>query len=129
MLQVSNDLIALERGSDELLLVNSYEMRPLYVERGRERIREVLAAAPGSTRERILATFPSDEALIRLLIDCGILLEDSGRQQPSEVAKTRTARPGQKNRITLYLLMGESTKNASIALTVPGHTRRIMMPE
>ena len=45
----TKNLIDLERGSDELIVVNSFYMRPLYVARGKERVqaRSVRAARRG----------------------------------------------------------------------------------
>ena len=42
---MTENLIALERGADELLLADSFHLRPLYVQRGRERVKRLLAAA------------------------------------------------------------------------------------
>ena len=84
---MTENLIALERGADELLLADSFHLRPLYVRRGRERVKRLLAAAsPKCSREELLAVFPEDAALIRLLLDHGILsdtpLNRNGCQRP-----------------------------------------------
>ena len=110
MLEVTKNLIALERGAGELLLANSFHMRPLYVRRGGERVRRLLAAAsPGRMAEELEAAFPADAALVRVLRDYRILVDQSSpeRFDGAEIA-AEAIRPRRKSRITLYLLLGES---------------------
>ncbi|MEN6439413.1 MAG: radical SAM protein [Syntrophobacter sp.] len=110
-LQTVKDLIALERGPDELLLVNSFHMLPLYVKRGRAHIRRVLAAASGGcTTGEMEAAFPDDTALIGILREHRILVDISSQpdepDSPDILAEKIACRP--KSTIKLYLLMGES---------------------
>lgn len=100
------DVILLERGSDELLLVDSFHLRPLYVRRGRERIRQVLAeAARGLSIEALEARFPADGPLIDLLVRHGVVGRDREREQADAGGPTPS---GRKGRITLYLLISEA---------------------
>jgi len=106
---MTENLIALERGADELLLADSFYLRPLYVRRGRERVKRLLAAAsPGRSPGELLTVFPEDAALIRLLLEHGILsdapLNRDGCQRPGPAA----APVHPRDRMTLYLLVGES---------------------
>lgn len=116
MLQVTSNLIMLERGADELLLVNSYEMRPLYVKRGRNRFKRIVAAAG---RRRTVAdlgsAFPDETALIGLLRDYRILIDPSSVEK-AEIfdAASPAVQPDSKDRVTLYLLLGESCNLACI---------------
>ncbi len=108
--EVTRNLIALERGDGELLLANSYHMRPLYVRRGRARVKQVMAAAEaGSTPEKLAAAFPGDAALVRLLREHCLLIDpatDRERFAPAEIT-AEAIRPRQKKRILLYLLVSE----------------------
>lgn len=109
-LAVTRNLIDLERGSDELLLVNSFYMRPLYVARGKERVRRVLSvAAPGLTLEGLMSACPQDVDLIRMLRDHRILIDtaaDKERYDQSEIEAA--AAPRRLDRMTAYLLLTES---------------------
>jgi uncharacterized protein len=116
MLQVTGNLILLERGADELLLVNSYEMRPLYVKRGRERFKRILAAAgQPCPPEDLISAFSGETALIGVLREYRILVDTSSvdRAECFEVASPAVAADG-KDRVTLYLLLGESCNLACI---------------
>ncbi len=116
-LEVAKNLIALERGADELLLANSFHLRPLYVKRGRERVKQILAAAAqGRTTAELQAVFADDAPLLRLLLDYHLLPDafmprDDAREA---VCLTDAVRPPLKNNITLYLLVGESCNLACI---------------
>jgi uncharacterized protein len=113
-LEVAKNLIALERGADELLLANSFHLRPLYVKRGRERVKQILAAAaPGRALAELQAIFPNDAALLRLLLDYH-LLPDAFHDAPGAACLTHPARLRLKHSITLYLLLGESCNLACI---------------
>ena len=75
-LQLTRNLIQLDRGSDELLLSNAFYMRPLYVAYGRRRIVELLSELPkGRTLEQLKSDFAADEKLIQLLRDHRILVD------------------------------------------------------
>lgn len=100
------DLILLERGPDELLAVDSFHLRPLYVRRGRERIRQVLAEAErGLPVEALKVRFPADGPLVDLLAAHGLL---DGTRPRGEVEAAGPTPSGRKGRITLYLLVTEA---------------------
>lgn len=116
-LQVPKNLIALERGADELLLANSFHLRPLYVKRGRERVKQILAeAAQGRTIAELHAVFPDDAPLLRVLLDYRLLPDASLPEDnfPKASCQADAVRPPSKNSITLYLLLGESCNLACI---------------
>lgn len=110
-LAVTGNLIALERGSDELLLLNSFHMRSLYVARGRGRIRQILAeASRGRTLEGLKSAFARDGALIQMLRDHLILVDttaEAERYGSAQIARA-AAGPLLKPRMTVYLLLTES---------------------
>ena len=105
------NLIVLERGDEELLLVDSFHLRPLYVRRGGDRIKSILAAAAEDhPADWLKETFQDDGPLIDLLVSHGIV---AARPPASRGGKTPAAEPkpavaGEKGRITLYLLLSES---------------------
>jgi uncharacterized protein len=123
-LRTTRNLIALERGPEELILVNSLHMRPLYVKRGRDRVRKVLSAASsGMTPAGLREAFPEDDALIQLLSDHHLLLR-TDEAEDAAVA-TDAAPPTPKRRITLYLLLSESCNLACVyCLNGPGTYRK-----
>lgn len=116
-LHAAQNLIALERGDDELLLVNSFHLRPLYVQRGRERVKQILAAAAsGRPPVELQTAFPHDAALLRLLQDHNFLPPASppGDDSPLDSCLADPAPLRPKQNITLYLLLGESCNLACI---------------
>lgn len=126
--QVTKNLIVLERGEDELLLADSFQLRPLYVQRGRERIKRILAAAAqGYPAERLREIFRGDASLIDLLLDHGIIASGSSRSggAGTPVPAAEPATSGRKGRITLYLLLSESCNLQCIyCLNGPGTYRK-----
>jgi uncharacterized protein len=109
-LHVTENLIALERGEGELLLVNSFSMRPLYVARGRESVKTLLGAARGRTLEELRAAHPRDAPLIRMLREHRLLLgaEERERYTGAEI-DARAAEPERpRDKMTVFLLLTES---------------------
>ena len=109
-LEVTRNLISLERGEDELLLINSFHMQPLYVARGRARFKQLLSRLPtGRALEQLKADFPESAKQIQLLRDYHILISpstDKERFTASEMAEMSVA-PRTRNRMTAYLLLAE----------------------
>ncbi|MBI1868040.1 MAG: radical SAM protein [Methylocystis sp.] len=109
-LEVTRNLISIERGEDELLLINSFYMQPLYVARGRDFFKQLLSRLP---RARALgelkSDFPESAKVIELLRDYHILISpstDKERFTPSEMADISVA-PRTRDRMTAYLLLTE----------------------
>lgn len=128
-LGLTTNLISLERGEGELLLVNAFHMRPLHVKRGREKVKRLLAdmAAHGGTAESCAAAFAADAALLRLFLDHHILVD--GPEVPGEASVSPP-----KTRMTLYLLLGESCNLDCVycldgPATYERHGRGEMSPE
>jgi uncharacterized protein len=115
-LHVTENLIALERGEDELLLVNSFSMRPMYVARGRGAVKGLLAEAGGRTLENLAAGHPQDAPLIRMLREHRLLLgaEERERYTGQEI-DAKAAEPARlKDKMTVFLLLTESCNQACI---------------
>lgn len=109
-LHVTENLISLERGEGELLLVNSFSMRPLYVARGRENVKALLAEARGRTVEELVAARPKDEPLIRMLREHRLLLGAGERERYTgaeiDAHAAEPAKP--RDKMTVFLLLTES---------------------
>ncbi len=111
LLHVTGNLIALERGTDELLLANSFFMRSLYVARGKDRVKQLLGAAKGQTQEGLEALFPRDGNLVRMLRDHRILVDRSAekeRYERAEIDAAAVARRPLKNKMSVFLLITEA---------------------
>jgi len=113
-LKITDNLILLERDPEELLLVNAYECRPLFIRRGREYIKDFLHAAERlGDREFILQDFPEDAALLNLLTKHHILIPTDKREYDDDPANL----PDGKERpqgVSLYLLIAQSCNMACI---------------
>ena len=137
LLAVTKNLIALERGPEELLLANSFHMRPLYVARGKERVRRVLSGmATPLPLDDLTSACAGDADLIQLLRDYRILVDaaaEKERYDPCEIAAT-AAGPRRRDRMTVYLLLTESCNLGCIyclngAGTYQRNSRSMMSPE
>ncbi len=108
---MTENLISLERGTGELLLLNSFYMRPLYVARGRERIKQVLAKAiNGFSLEELKTACAGDADLVQMLRDHRIIIDakaEKERYDQVEIAAMAN-NPRPINRMTVYLLLTES---------------------
>lgn len=109
-LAVTKNLIALERGTDELLLVNSCYMRPLYVARGKEDVKRVLSEARGKTLAGLKALLAEDAPLIQMLRDHRILTDPSSEKERYDRAdiEARVASKRPRARMSVFLLITES---------------------
>lgn len=126
-LEVTRNLISLERGEDELLLINSFYMEPLYVARGRNRFKQLLSRMPrGRALEQLKSDFPESAKVIQVLRDHRILISPSTDKEcftPSERAEISVA-PRTRDRITAFLLLVEHC-NLGCAYCLNGsHTYR-----
>ena len=106
-LTANKNLIMLERGGDELLLVDPCTVQPLYIKRGRDYIKGLIreAGRPGA-REGLEGAFPCDKDLLDTLIRHRILVEEvqgpvSKSPHPSKVVEKTSG-------MSLYLLLSQS---------------------
>jgi uncharacterized protein len=110
-LALTRNLIMLEKGREELLLVNSVEFRPLYIKRGRDYIKKFLEAVPGlGAVESIKREFPADRELLNLLMDHRIITyagEDHPGPDKPDISFDVKARE-EKSGMSLYLLLSQS---------------------
>lgn len=106
-LVISPDLVALERGEEELLLVEASSHQPLYIKAGRDYVKTLLQRA-GQVRdlETLRQEFPQDAGLIDALLRHHILLS-----KDPETKNADTAAPSAAERtlgISLYLLLSNT---------------------
>ena len=106
-LNVNGNLIMLERGLDELLLVNPWAVQPLYIKRGRDYVKRLIKeTARTVSRKELQKAFPRDSELIDTLVRHRILVEEDAppvkdHPDPFEIS-TKTSG------ISLYLLLSQS---------------------
>lgn len=107
-LDIAPNLVTLERGSDELLLMDGMALRPLYVRQGREYIKTFLKAVSRlERRERIVAEYPRDAALLDALEAHGIV-GPRDRGGTADRLRCSDVEAGGKAMISLYLLLCQS---------------------
>ncbi|MCJ7596631.1 MAG: SPASM domain-containing protein [Desulfobacterales bacterium] len=110
-IKVTENLVILERGEEELLLGNSFDLQPLYIKKGRGHIKRILESVQGlGTLKKIEEAFPEDVPLLNLLRDHRILVdaesETGGHAEPdmSFLKASKKDRSG----MSLYLLLTQS---------------------
>jgi uncharacterized protein len=108
-LKVTDHLLRLERGRDELILTDYVNLRPLYVAKGRSYITRFLKAASElKTYKRITEFFPGDSDLLDTLLQHGIIVPHSFKR--SRVQNYLLEGPDFHNKAntSLYLLVSQS---------------------
>jgi len=109
--KISKHLVFLERGADELLLVNTYECKPLLISRGRECVKKLLQAMEGLNRAAASEKFPNDIALFDLFTEHHILIP-ADKQECDERQDFFPDGQLQPQGISLYLLLAQSCNMA-----------------
>lgn len=108
---ITGNLIILERGRDELLLVNSIDSKPLYIKKGRNYIKGFLdAVGELGSIAKIKDVFPGDADLLDMLMDHRIVITREDREKgrdKADMSDNRRVRDN-KNAISLYLLLTQS---------------------
>ncbi|MBI5026580.1 MAG: radical SAM protein [Nitrospirae bacterium] len=110
-LTLTKNLIVLEKGKNELLLVNSIDPRPLYIKRGRDYIKRFLESVKElGAAEKIKKAYPQDTELLNMLISHRIIITSDDQRKgldKTDTARDRKARDD-KNGMSLYLLLSQS---------------------
>lgn len=110
-LGLARDIIVLERGREELLLLNSFESRPLYIQRGRRYIKRFLDGIRElGSAEAINRAFPADSELLNLLIEHRIVVsskELKERAEEPDISFDKKSREDKRG-MSLYLLLSQS---------------------
>lgn len=110
-LAITKNLIILEKGSNELLLVNSIDPQPLYIKKGRDYIKGFLEAVKElRSVGKIKKAYPEDMALLNMLMNHRIIItaeEQKKGLDQAELLYHKEARTD-KSSISLYLLLSQS---------------------
>ena len=108
-LHVTEHLLTLERGRNELLLANYLDLRPLYIKEGRKYIKQFLKAASElGTYNKIIEAFPNDISLLDMLVDHGIIIPGGSTQNNTFQMPQEELRFDNRRSISLYLLISQS---------------------
>jgi uncharacterized protein len=108
-LEITEDLLKLERGGDELLLANYLDLRPLYIKKGREYIINYLKSVSKlRTYKKIINAFPHEIDLLDTLLDHGIIVPHGFT--PNNPQKSNLTKIDLENKtgMSLYLLISQS---------------------
>ena len=108
--RVTDHLIRLDRGSDELLLANAYSLSPLYVRKGGGYIASLVGylGQRTRTREEILTDYPGDEALVDFLLAHDILIPADRRETVSPRVVLPDAKDRKTDGMSAYFLLTQS---------------------
>jgi uncharacterized protein len=108
-LKITEDLLKLERGREELLLANYHDFRPLYINKGRKYILNYLTAANDlGTYKKIIDAFPKEINLLNTLLDYGIIVPNGLATNNSQKAYLTKIDLENKRGMSLYLLISQS---------------------
>jgi uncharacterized protein len=108
-LKISENLLKIERGRNELLLADCINLRPLYIKKGRRYVDDFLKAASElKTYKNIVEAFPHDVDLLDTLLHHGIMVPHSLNR--SRVRNYSPEGPDLHNKrsMSLYLLLSQS---------------------
>lgn len=108
--RISDNLINIERGPNELLLANSYNLSPMYIKKGKDYIISLISYLQQTprTKENILKDYPNDEGLIDYLIGHNILISGE-EQKATDIDISKPGTNGNKtNGMSAYFLLTQS---------------------
>jgi len=110
-LTITQNLILLEKGKEELLLVNSIDPRPLYIKKGRDYIKRFLQSVKElHDAGKIQRAYPQDLELLNMLKDHRIIITSAEHRRgldKAEMVYDKNARED-RSTISLYLLLSQS---------------------
>jgi len=110
-LTLTKNLIILEKGKEELLLVNSMHPNPLYIREGRAYIQSFLESVVAlGARAKIRKAFPNDSELLKMLMDHRIVITSAEQKKGLDKADPSSDRKerADKKAMSLYLLLTQS---------------------
>lgn len=108
-LTVAKDIIMLERGKEELLLLNASHLQPMYIRAGRDYVKDIIKKIKDRNynKKEIINDFPNDKKLINILIDHHILIY--GDEKDTKLyADSLSDRQSKRRWTSLYLLLSHS---------------------
>lgn len=108
-LKITENLLKLARGRDELLLANYLDLRPLYIKQGKQYILDFLRAVNElGTYKKIIEAFPQEINLLDALLNHGIIVSNGLKTnipRKSDLSETDLVN---KKGMSLYLLLSQS---------------------
>ena len=110
-LTITQNLILLEKGKEELLLVNSIDPQPLYIKKGRDYIKRFLESVKDlHDARKIQKAYPQDVELLNMLKDHRIIITSADRRKGLDKAEMVYDKKAREDRstISLYLLLSQS---------------------
>ncbi len=110
-LTITKNLILLEKGKEELLLLNSIDPQPLYIKRGRDYIKAFLESVRTlCLPEKIKKAYPGDAELLDMLLQHRIVIPVEDQRKGLDQAEMVYDKKGRedKSSISLYLLLSQS---------------------
>jgi uncharacterized protein len=108
-LRTAPDLIVLTEGDDELLLANPAAPHPLYIQRGRDYVRNFLDAVPKlRTAARIIEAFPGDAPLLEMLVERKIVIPVATEGNGAPAAAPKPNPRAERSFVSLYLLLTQT---------------------
>ena len=110
-LTVTKNLILLQKGKEELLLVNSFISKPLYIKKGRSYIKRYLDSVNKlGSLNKISKAFPDDMELLSMLINHRIVIDLAEQDSGLDSANPSNDRKAlvDKKAMSLYLLLTQS---------------------
>ena len=108
--KITKNLLRLERGENELLLVNCLNPRPLYIKKGRQYISDFLKSASElGSYNRIINHYPDDVNLLELLLTHEIIIPAGSEKENIPYRKlSETLVLKNRRNTSLYLLLSQS---------------------
>lgn len=74
-LKITNNLIMIEKGTEELLIANSFGIMPIYIRRGADYVKRLIRSVKVLvTEEKLTTSFPHDRQLIEKLMEHRIII-------------------------------------------------------
>jgi uncharacterized protein len=108
-LKVTENLLALERGGDELMLTDYVNLRPLYARKGRSYIKRFLKAIPElKSYGNITKVFPEEADLLDTLLHHGIVVPHEFKRSRMQQYSPEGPDLHDKKNMSLYLLISQS---------------------
>jgi uncharacterized protein len=108
-LKVTDNLLMIERGREELILTDYVDLQPLYIKKGKRYIKSFLKAASElKTQKRTIEAFPQDADLLDTLLNHKIIVPHSLKRSEARHYSQEEPDLHHKASMSLYLLISQS---------------------
>ena len=108
--KITDNLILLERGTDELLLANAFNLFPMYIRKGKDYINAFVNYLREMPRERthILEDYPHDEDLVDFFLKHNILISTDEQELVSSNIVLPDINEHKTDGMSVYFLLTQS---------------------